>query len=129
MLREAQQRELENSSQPHSVRVGFFCILFFMFYLYILYSESSDKYYIGYTRDYRRSFHEHNHSDGDTYTSKHRPWILKAVFACGEIEAEAIRLERFIKKQKSRKLIERIIGGEVLTGILAQLVSVPHVRD
>jgi len=129
MLREARQRELENSSQPHSVRVGLACILFFMFYLYILYSESSDKYYVGYTRDYRRRFHEHNHSDRITFTSKHRPWILKAVFACGEIEGDAIRLERFIKKQKSRKLIERIIGGEVLTGILAQLVSVPYVRD
>ena len=100
-----------------------------MFYLYILYSDNSDKYYIGYTNDYERRFHEHNHSDRTTFTSKHRPWILKAVFACGEIESEAIHLERFIKKQKSRKLLERLIDGEVLTGILAQLVRVPYVRD
>ncbi|WP_186462327.1 hypothetical protein [Pedobacter suwonensis] len=37
--------------------------------------------------------------------------------------------ERFIKSQKSRKLIERMVKGEMLTGILAQLVRVPHVRD
>ncbi|RWU04342.1 GIY-YIG nuclease family protein [Pedobacter chitinilyticus] len=100
-----------------------------MFYLYILYSDNSDKYYIGYTNDYERRFHEHNHSDRTTFTSKHRPWILKVVFECGEIEIEAIHLERFIKKQKSRKLLERLIDGEALTGILAQLVRVPYVRD
>ena len=100
-----------------------------MFYLYILYSSISDKYYVGYTNDYERRLVEHNSSDGLTYTSKHRPWILKAVFICGETEGEAVRLERFIKKQKSRKLIEQVINGTVLNGVLAQLVRVAYVRD
>jgi putative endonuclease len=100
-----------------------------MFYLYILYSTTSDKYYIGYTSDYNRRLEEHNSSLEPTYTSKHRPWILKAVFACGEIEGEAIRLERFVKRQKSRKLLEQMISGAQLNGVLAQLVRVPYVRD
>ena len=87
-----------------------------MFYLYILYSASSDKYYIGYSNDHERRVLEHNNSERNTFTSKYRPWILRAVFSCGTIEAEAVR-------------IERIIEGEPLTGILAQLVRVPHVRD
>ena len=99
-----------------------------MYYIYILYSEFSDKYYVGYT-DYKRRLVEHNTSERDTYTSKYRPWFLKAVFACGENENEARQIERFIKKQKSRKLLEKMIEGENLSGGLAQLVRVPYVRD
>jgi len=99
-----------------------------MFYIYILYSESSDKYYVGCTSDYKRRFNEHNTSERDTYTSKHRPWIVKAVFACSENESDARKMEWFIKKQKSRKLIERMIAGESLSGLLAQLVRVPYIR-
>ncbi len=100
-----------------------------MFYIYILYSASSDKYYVGYTNDYIRRIVEHNSSDRNTFTSKHRPWVLKAVFECSDSEAAAISIERYIKSQKSRKLIEKIISGEPLTGILARLVRVPSVRD
>lgn len=100
-----------------------------MYFIYILYSTSSDLYYVGYTQDYVRRLTEHNHSNHPTFTSKHRPWILKAVYQCGDQESTAVQIERFIKKQKSRKLIERLITGGDLTGILAQLVRVPHVRD
>ena len=99
------------------------------FYIYILHSLTSDIYYVGYTNDYVRRLDEHNRSELKTFTSKHRPWALKAVFSCGEQEVDAIRMERFIKRQKSKRLIERMIGGEMLTGLLAQLVRVPHVRD
>ncbi|MEH3112009.1 GIY-YIG nuclease family protein [Pedobacter terrae] len=99
------------------------------YYLYVLYSKVSDLYYVGYTSDYIRRLEEHNSLSVGTYTSKHRPWHLEAVFSCGTVEADAIRFERFIKRQKSRRLIERIVQGEMLTGILAQLVRVPHVRD
>jgi putative endonuclease len=101
---------------------------FFMYYIYLLYSEASDVYYVGYTSDVDRRLLEHNTSERETYTSKHRPWTLKAVFACGEDEGEAKRIETFIKKQKSRKFLERMIVGEALYGGLAQLVRVPYVR-
>ena len=54
---------------------------------------------------------------------------MKAIYECGEIEAVVIEIERFIKKQKSRKLIQTLIEGRTLNGILAQLVKVPHMRD
>ena len=101
-----------------------------MFYIYILYSPGSDKFYIGYKNDYHRRLTEHNTSDRNTYTSKHRPWILKSVFLCSENETEAIKVERFTKKQKSRTLLEKLIDEKFPPdGLLAQLVRVPHLRD
>jgi putative endonuclease len=106
-----------------------FLKVFMEFFIYVLYSASSNVYYIGHTNDFIRRFHEHNNSEHTSYTSKHRPWVLKAVYACGNIKSDAVRIERFIKKQKSRILIEKLIEGIELMGILAQLVRVPHVRD
>ncbi len=54
---------------------------------------------------------------------------MVALFECDESRGESVRIERLIKKQKSRKLLETIINGEKLFGDLAQLVRVPHMRD
>ena len=73
---------------------------------------------------------EHNSSQDATYTSKYRPWFLKAVFYVSEIENDAVKIERFLKRQKSRKLLEDLINPHFQpVGRLAQLVRVPHVRD
>ncbi len=101
-----------------------------MYYIYILYSESSDLYYVGYTNNTKRRLEEHNTTSFNTFTSKHRPWILKAVFECGNSESKAVRIERFIKKQKSRKLLEQLCDYNfTLSGLLAQLIRVPDIRD
>jgi putative endonuclease len=60
---------------------------------------------VGYTRNYKKRLIEHNSSLVNSFTAKHRPWLLKTVFKCGSSEKVAIRLERFIKRQKSRKLL------------------------
>ncbi len=99
-------------------------------YIYILYSIASDKYYVGYTDNVKRRLIEHNSKPFNTYTAKHRPWILKAAFNCSEEIGAARRIERFIKDQRSRKLIEQLIDPMFQpTGILAQLVRVPDIRD
>jgi len=84
------------------------------FYIYILYSLTSDIYYVGYTNDYVRRLGKHNRSEQTTFNSKHRPWVPRAVFSCGGQEVDAIRIERFMKRQKSR----RLIGGEILRWML-----------
>jgi putative endonuclease len=99
------------------------------FYIYILYSKLSNIYYVGHTNNYQRRLDEHNNSDHPTFTSKHRPWDLGAVYFCGNTAMVAIKIERFIKKQKSRILIEKLINGQELEGVLAQLVRVPYVRN
>ncbi len=102
-----------------------------MYYLYIIYSAGADKYYVGYTTDIMIRLKKHNHQESfNTYTRKYRPWVLQGLFRIGEEEKEAIRIERFIKKQKSKALIKRLIDPEFIPGgDLAQLVRVPHVRD
>ena len=100
-----------------------------MFYIYILYSEVSHIYYIGYTDNYQRRFEEHNHSERNTFTHKHRPWILKVVFECGGDESKAMEIERFIKAQKSKRFVENLITRDLFTGILSPLVRVPKFRD
>ena len=100
-----------------------------MHYLYVLYSAKSDKYYVGYTQRPRERLYEHNNAEINTYTSKHRPWVMHGLFEVGFDKTEAIRIERFIKRQKSRKLIEKIVLGIELNGVLSQLVRVPQLRD
>ena len=95
-----------------------------MFYIYFIYSASSDIYYIGHSDNPWRRLIEHNTSEFQSFTAKHTPWILKAIFECGNSRTEAIKLEKFIKKQKSRKLVEAMIDSKPLYGILVHLVFV-----
>jgi len=101
-----------------------------MFYLYILYSDSADKYYVGHSEDPWRRLEQHNHNEKDRFTGKYKPWRLLAVYQVSERKGDADKIEKFIKRQKSRKLIEKMIAPDfVPQGDLAQLVRVPHVRD
>jgi putative endonuclease len=100
-----------------------------MYYIYILYSESSDKYYVGYTDDPARRVIEHNTKPFNTYTSKHRPWKLVASFPAGESRSEAVKIERYIKKQKSRTFILKLIAHQQDPEQIALLVRVPTSRD
>ncbi len=100
-----------------------------MFYLYILYSISSDKYYVGYSDDPERRLFEHNNSERTTYTSKHRPWISKKVITLGSNRSFAMQVEKAIKKSKSRIIIEKIIANANSLEDLAQQVRVPTSRD
>ena len=101
-----------------------------MYYIYIIYSESSRLHYVGYSDDPFRRLNEHNTKPFSTFTAKHRPCQLKAVFECSEKKTEAIQIERFIKRQKSRELLELMCDFSfVPTGVIAQLVRVPDVRD
>ena len=101
-----------------------------MYFIYIIYSQSSNLYYVGYTNNPNLRLIEHNMNPHNTFTSKHRPWIMLALFECGMSESQATIIERFIKKQKSRKLIELLCDPSFIpVGKLAQLVRVPHMRD
>ena len=79
-----------------------------MFYVYILYSEKADIYYVGSSSNPWHRLEQHNTTKLNTFTSKHRPWVLVAVFEAGTTRGEAERLEKFIKKQKSRSLIPHV---------------------
>jgi putative endonuclease len=68
-----------------------------MFCIYILYSQSADRYYIGHTDDLIRRIEEHNNVIKNSYTSKFRPWILKASLPVSDSRGEARKVEFYLK--------------------------------
>ena len=70
-------------------------------YLYILYSESSDSYYIGVTNDLDERLQRHNAGYVKSTKSK-RPWI-RIYFKEYDSKTEAMNRERKLKNLKSRK--------------------------
>ena len=80
-----------------------------MVFVYIIYSKNFNKYYVGHSDDPHRRLLEHNDAKYHKYTSKFRPWELKATIAIGENRGDAMKVETYIKNLKSRKIIEQII--------------------
>ncbi|MBL7711719.1 MAG: GIY-YIG nuclease family protein [Chitinophagaceae bacterium] len=68
-----------------------------MFFVFILYSASLQKFYAGFTADMERRIEEHNTGKGK-YTSKGILWRIVTVFET-KSRAEAIQLEARIKKR------------------------------
>jgi len=54
---------------------------------------------------------------------------MVGLFEAGKVKKDALQLELYIKKQKSRRFIKRLIGENKFYGPLASLVRVPHMRD
>jgi putative endonuclease len=83
-----------------------------MFSVYILYSKTADRYYVGHTADVksRVSYHNSPVQFGE-YTRKNGPWEL----VCEEKDflsrSEAMRRELEIKNWKSRRKIEKLINN------------------
>ncbi|MBT8319177.1 MAG: GIY-YIG nuclease family protein [Gramella sp.] len=85
-----------------------------MHYLYILYSTQADKYYTGETANLGSRLTQHNtHHFMKNYTKAATDWTLKHQFATN-IKEEAVYLEKFIKRMKSRIFIEKIINDPVI---------------
>ncbi|NOZ75333.1 MAG: GIY-YIG nuclease family protein [FCB group bacterium] len=78
-----------------------------MYYVYILYSRKTNRYYTGSSGDPERRLEEHNH--GRTKSTKGGiPWTLVYQIECSDRKA-AVALERKIKRMKSRSYIEWLI--------------------
>ena len=79
-----------------------------MYTLYILYSKSLNKYYVGYTNDITRRLHEHNRIKGK-FTDVGIPWILVHTEIFSTKKDVMVR-EKFIKSMKSKKFIIELIA-------------------
>ena len=80
-----------------------------MYYLYILYSETLNKYYVGSTQNIENRIQEHlyNHRG---FTSKVKDWKLVYTEEY-QTREEAYARERQIKRWKSRVKIEQLVKG------------------
>ncbi|MFE3868129.1 GIY-YIG nuclease family protein [Flavobacterium sp. LS2P90] len=92
-----------------------------MHHLYILYSKSANKFYIGETHNIDERIIKHNqHSYSDSFTKIANDWELVLLLNCSNRE-EATFLEKLIKKMKSRIFIEKIIiNHAILKDILSK---------
>jgi putative endonuclease len=79
------------------------------FFLYILYSESLDQYYVGHTMDLDDRLWRHRNS-GSKSTKKANDWqiVYKKPYSSRSL---AFQKEIEIKKKKSRVYIEQLIGS------------------
>ncbi len=78
--------------------------------VYILYSASVDRFYIGYSSDIDRRLEQHN-SNQSEYTKNKGPWQLVYREAYSD-KSIAIKRERFLKAQRNREFYLRLIRGE-----------------
>ncbi len=80
-----------------------------LFYVYLLYSPSGNKYYVGQTDDLTYRLLVHNELGSGSYTSRYRPWELKWWMEVPS-RSLAMQVEQYIKGRKSRTYLERLIG-------------------
>jgi putative endonuclease len=79
-----------------------------MYTVYVLYSQSCKKIYIGYTSSLEERFRSHNELATKGWTIKFRPWkiVHKEIF---ESKADAMRREKELKSAKGREWIWHLI--------------------
>lgn len=79
-----------------------------MYFTYIIQSDKTDQYYIGYTKNLTLRLERHNHGWSKS-TKSGIPW--KLVYSEPyELKSDAIKRESDIKSWKSRDKIEKLIG-------------------
>lgn len=99
-----------------------------MFYLYILYSETAQKYFVSHSEHPTESIQQHNTNADNKYTGKFQDWKMMALFEVGKNKTDALEMEKFINRQKNIKLVLKLIDPAFLpTDKLASLVRVPSV--
>ncbi len=77
------------------------------YFLYILYSESIDQFYVGISRNPEQRLHYHNNGNKG-WTRRGRPWEISLQKGFNS-KTEAQKWENWIKSQKDRSIIEKII--------------------
>ncbi len=75
-----------------------------MHIVYVLYSPSFNKIYIGYTINIEERLKSHNYLATKGYTIKYRPWEV-VYTECYETKLEALKREKQLKTAKGRKFI------------------------
>ena len=83
-----------------------------MFTVYVLYSPSFNKIYIGFTSDLEARILSHNHLANKGYTIKYRPWtvIHSEIFST---KLAAMKREKELKCANGRKFIWSLIENKL----------------
>ena len=76
------------------------------FFVYIIYNQPNDIYYIGQTANFKNRLARHNNGMSP-YTSRYHPWTAKCIIT-KETRGEAMILERKLKNLNRQKLLKFI---------------------
>ena len=90
--------------------MGFSRFLGVAYFVYILQSERTGRYYVGSAADPDNRLLDHNHTTRG-FTARHRPWRIVFRQDLGS-KVAAQSAERRVKRWKSRRMIERLLDGE-----------------
>ncbi|MBO7143723.1 MAG: GIY-YIG nuclease family protein [Salinivirgaceae bacterium] len=78
------------------------------YFVYIIYSQTIDKYYIGETVDLDNRFEEHiSHKFSGSFTTRSVDWEIFLVLEC-QSRTQARLVESHIKKMKSKTYIQNL---------------------
>ena len=81
------------------------------YYVYIIYSKTVDKYYVGSSSNLEDRLRRHNSAHrGFTGIAQDWVFVFKEAFLSN---TEALKREKEIKSRKSRKYIEALISGSL----------------
>ena len=99
-----------------------------MFYIYVLFSPTGGKFYIGQTPDVQKRLWEHNNPGTNSkFTAKYIPWEIAVYFPVSDSRADAMKIEKFIKSQKSKKFILKLIdnkdNSEFFQNLIRNIIS------
>ena len=78
------------------------------FVVYVLFSNTFNKTYVGFTSNLIERFKSHNQLSSKGYTVKFRPWIVLFVKPF-ESKKEAMEYEKYLKTGAGRDFISKII--------------------
>ncbi len=79
------------------------------YFVYILYSQSHDKYYIGQTQNHNNRLFRHN-SGVVKSTKPYRPWVLLYTEKYNT-RLEAVHREKYLKSLKSKIKIKELVDA------------------
>ena len=94
-------------------------------FVYILYSTSCNKYYIGATiGEIENRLQNHiNEIYGHSFTTIAKDWIIYYSLYCKDMK-QALQIEKHIKRMKSRKYIENLKAyPSISEGLLLKYIS------
>ncbi|TCN56555.1 GIY-YIG nuclease family protein [Flavobacterium circumlabens] len=80
------------------------------FVVYVLYSETFNKNYTGFTSNLMERFKSHNYLGTKGYTVKFRPWMVIHVEFFSS-KSEAMKREKYLKTGIGREFIQNLINN------------------
>ena len=98
-------------------------------FIYIIFTQSYNKFYVGRTTDPRKRLEQHNSGELEKISGKAKDWQMAALFEVRGGSGAAEKAERFIKLQNSNEFIVKLINPTYFPdGKLDLLKRIPFVN-